>query len=152
MPTMDVSVIAGFTGEYQFLSNFHESRITMDGCSYPTVEAAYQASKTLDPETRRLIRLETSPGRAKRLGRKAALRPDWEEIKFGVMEQLVRQKFTIHPDLARRLLETGDSVIREENRWGDTLWGTCEGEGENWLGLILMRVRSEIRQLVDETA
>lgn len=32
------------------------------------------------------------------------------------------------------------------NTWGDKVWGVCNGEGENRLGKILMRIRSEIRE------
>lgn len=150
MTLTEVAEISGFTGRYQFLSNFYEAPVTMDGCTYVTVEAAYQAAKTLDPELRTKIRLEETPGRAKRLGRKAEMRPDWNNMRYGVMLDLVRQKFTVHPDLARRLLETGNATIIESNHWHDTTWGVCDGEGENWMGRILMTVRQELRQLQHE--
>lgn len=150
MITSEETEISGFTGRYQFLSNFHESPVTLDGSTYVTVEAAYQAAKTLDPELRTKIRLEETPGRAKRLGRKADMRPDWNSIRYGVMLELVRQKFVVHPDLARRLLDTGNATIVETNHWNDTTWGVCDGEGENWMGQILMAVRQELRQLQHE--
>lgn len=36
-------------------------------------------------------------------------------------------------------------MLIEGNDWGDTFWGMVDGEGENNLGKILMRVREEIK-------
>lgn len=74
------------------------------------------------------------------------LRPDWEEAKVGIMEELVRLKFTAHADLRARLLATGDAELIEGNNWNDRFWGVCRGQGQNQLGLILMKVRSELAQ------
>ncbi len=145
--TTAVAEIKGFSGEFRFLSNFHEAAVTFDGHTYPTAEHAFQAAKTMDLEERRKIRQELTPGRAKRLGRKVAIRPDWEEVKFNVMLELVRQKFWRHPDLAERLVATGNARLEETNSWNDTIWGVCNGVGENRLGEILMQVRGELRQL-----
>ena len=30
----------------------------------------------------------------------------------------------------------------EGNYWGDTFWGICNGEGTNWLGILLMAERA----------
>ena len=38
-----------------------------------------------------------------------------------------------------------DEYLEEGNNWGDKVWGTVNGEGENNLGKILMRVRKELR-------
>lgn len=40
------------------------------------------------------------------------------------MEELVRAKFTQNPDLADKLLATGDAHLEEGNTWGDRIWGT----------------------------
>ncbi len=61
------------------------------------------------------------------------------------MRDLVRQKFLKHRDLAEMLFATGSAELIEENSWGDTFWGVCEGEGENRLGRVLMEVRDELR-------
>ncbi len=142
--------ITEFSGEYRFLSNFHEATVSLDGENYPSTEHAFQAAKTMDLEERRRIRMEITPGRAKRLGRKVTLRPDWENVKFDVMLELVRQKFTRHPELAARLLATEHAPLTEGNRWHDTYWGVCGGVGENKLGQILVKIRGEIRDLQAE--
>ena len=135
-----------FDGEYGFLSNFYEAPVTCGGLTYPTSEAAYQAQKTLSDEER--VQFTTiTPGKAKRLGNKVTLRPDWEDVKLGLMEEIVRAKFTQHPDIAECLLATGDRELIEGNNWHDTYWGVDldTGQGENHLGRILMQIRQELK-------
>nr|MBN1229138.1 DUF1768 domain-containing protein [Anaerolineae bacterium] len=139
------SFIDRFIHEYDFLSNFHAAEVMLDGLLYPSVEHAYQAAKTLIPEEREPIREAAESSQAKRLGRQSTLREDWDEIKIAIMEDLVRQKFTRHQDLAERLLATGDAYLIEGNDWGDCFWGQVDGKGKNQLGRILMMVRDELR-------
>jgi ribA/ribD-fused uncharacterized protein len=127
-----------------FLSNFWPQPFVYDGVLYPTSEHAFQAQKTLDPAQRKIVASATSPGIAKRLGRTIALRPDWEAVKLDVMYEVLRAKFS-DPDLAKRLLATGNAELIEGNWWGDRFWGIYLGEGENHLGKILMRIRDELR-------
>lgn len=61
------------------------------------------------------------------------------------MLSLVRGKFQ-WPNLQEKLLATGDAYLEEGNTWGDRIWGTVDGQGENRLGQILMQVREEARQ------
>lgn len=137
------NVIDKFQGRHGFLSNFTTARVTLDGYAYPSVENAFQAAKVADPSDRRPF-LFCSAADAKKLGRRAELRPDWEEVKVDVMLGLLRQKFA-EPTLRAQLLATGDSVLVEGNWWGDTFWGVCRGEGQNYLGKLLMKVREELR-------
>lgn len=139
-----MKIISSFSGEYAFLSNFFISPITHGRLKYMTVEHAFQASKTKDRVLRKRVAQISTPGKAKRYGRKLPLREDWEQVKIGVMRSLLRKKFRI-PALRRLLLETGDAVLIEGNHWHDTFWGVCQGQGENHLGKLLMEVRDEIR-------
>ena len=84
---------------------------------------------------------------AKRKGRHVQLRPDWEDVKLSIMEEVVRAKFTQNEDLKALLLATGDSVLEEGNTWHDIFWGVDARtrKGENHLGRILMQVREELR-------
>jgi predicted NAD-dependent protein-ADP-ribosyltransferase YbiA (DUF1768 family) len=45
--------ISSFTGEYRFLSNFYPCVVHLDEEVYPSVEHAYQAAKTVNPEERK---------------------------------------------------------------------------------------------------
>lgn len=145
---MGAEIIDDFRGEYRFLSNFQASTIEYEGLLYPSVETAYQAAKTEDMVKRELF-THMSPTEAKRAGRCVTMRADWDDIKYGIMYFLVRQKFTIHPTLAKKLLATGNKLLVERNWWGDTYWGVCKGKGKNELGKILMLVRESLKESED---
>jgi N-glycosidase YbiA len=136
-------VIDSFRGNYGFLSNFSLVDVEFDGRVYPSVEHAYQAAKTTDSIAREQIRRAYSPSQAKRMGRKLDLRPDWDSVKLGVMEMLLRQKFGAEP-LKSKLAATYPHELVEGNHWNDTYWGVCDGKGENHLGRLLMKMRSDI--------
>jgi ribA/ribD-fused uncharacterized protein len=139
-----LSKVASFEGPFAFLSNFYPSPIVYEGQRYQTVEHAFQAAKSTDPAERENIRNAPTPGKAKAMGRRVTLRPDWERVKRGVMMECLRLKFA-DPRLAQQLLKTGEALLEEGNTWGDTYWGKVDGNGENWLGILLMRVREELR-------
>lgn len=143
--------IEGFTREngFGFLSNFHPSTIYVDGKSYPTVEHAYQAYKTMDESSREIIRRAKTPGEAKRLGRCVTLRPDWEQVRLPLMREFVRKKFE-NPFLRPLLKSTGGAILVNVNVWGDTFFGVCRGIGQNWLGKLLMEERERI--LIDDAS
>lgn len=137
--------ISSFRGEYSFLSNFFKTTVLIvDGRLWPSVEHAYQAAKTTDLVDQEEIRKALTQGKAKRLGQDVLLRSDWEQNKLEVMYLLLKLKFA-DPILRRWLLNTGDAILEEGNIWGDTYWGICHGQGSNWLGVLLMLVRGEIR-------
>ena len=136
-------MIDSFSGIYRFLSNFYPCRIEFEERRYESVEAAYQAMKTLDVNARQMFERLPAPD-AKKMGRLLKMRSDWEDVKLEIMEQLVEIKFQ-EPMLRSALIDTGNEEIVEGNYWKDTFWGVCNGVGENHLGKILMQVRQKIR-------
>jgi len=63
-----------FRGEYEFLSNFYPVEIVaVNGRVFPSVEHAYQASKSLDTNEIEWIQSAATPGLAKRRGLKIQL-------------------------------------------------------------------------------
>lgn len=137
-------IIFGFNGEYRFLSNFYETPITYEGITYPSVENAYQAAKTINQEER-LQFVKISSKEAKSLGRKITIREEWDTVKLQVMWNLIYEKFTRNRKLLSFLILTGDKHIEETNWWGDKFWGVCRGEGENNLGKLLMKLREKLK-------
>ena len=147
---------------FGFLSHFHASPILLDGERWPTVEHYYQFHKSLDPQYRQAIRDCATPGEAKQLsaspdrsGMGAAKswfransqlpREDWMAVKRDIMRKADRAKYDQHPDLAARLLMTGEAEIVEDSPYDD-FWGVGrDGAGENWAGRILMEVRAALR-------
>jgi ribA/ribD-fused uncharacterized protein len=138
-------IIDSFTisSGYPFLSNFHPSTIYIEGKPYPTVEHAYQSHKTIEKESRELIRRAKSPADAKKLGRAVPLREDWDSVKISLMRDFIKKKFE-NPFLRHSLLSTGSSELIYGNTWNDKFWGVCKGIGQNWLGKILMEERDRI--------
>lgn len=130
-----------FRGEFAFLSNFTDSPLEYRGVSFPTAEHAYQAAKAVFEEDFHAIRTARSPGVAKRLGQKIKVRDDWNSVKLKVMREILEIKFSI-PELEHKLLQIEGPIV-EDNNWGDTFWGVCDGVGNNHLGKILMRIRDE---------
>jgi ribA/ribD-fused uncharacterized protein len=146
---MDTPILT-FDEDYKFLSNFYPSFLIYEKLSYKTVEHAFQAAKSLDPKIRLEISRALEPGYAKRLGRALKLRPDWEQVKDSIMQDLLMKKFS-RDELKAKLLETGDVLLEEGNTWHDNYWGKChcgkcdETLAKNMLGQLLMVVREMIK-------
>ena len=137
-------MIKEFRGQYYFLSNFYNAKVEWEGITYLNNESAFQSAKVTDFETRlKFANLDPSSG--KRKGRHVQLRHDWEKVKFDIMYEIVKAKFTQNEDLKEKLLATGNEELQEGNTWNDRIWGVCNGKGQNHLGKILMRVRNELR-------
>ena len=144
--------ITEFRGEHHYLSNFFPSAIVhtlTDGrkMRFSNAEAAFQAEKAL-PRAHEFCDL--SPSDAKRLGRQVILRADWDDVREDIMRRVVHEKFAQHPDLAQKLIATGDACLIEGNTWNDRTWGAVYDMhreryvGQNKLGEILMDVRDAL--------
>lgn len=133
-----------FRGALGFLSNMRATKLTHEGIIYPSVEHAYQAAKSSDVEERQEIARMRTPVQAKIYGNSMAPGPLWHDDKMDVMLLLLRKKFFYDGALGDKLLGTGSMHLEECNEYGDRFWGTHKGQGENHLGQLLMRVRSEI--------
>ena len=144
IPQQDV--VLGFNGEYRWLSNFYPVKILYEGVSYPSVEHAYVAAKTIDPNKRRLISNMTA-GYAKKYGRQIQIRDDWDDVKSDIMFGLLAEKFS-QKKFIELLLSTNNMYLEETNTWGDTYWGVCNGVGENQLGKMLMNIRSALQEMM----
>jgi ribA/ribD-fused uncharacterized protein len=149
-------MIDRFDGRYNFLSNFYSVKIEHQGIKYPTLEHYYVSMKVKNDQQidgkyitmidcRELIAKMPDPGKVKQFGKIIKVRRDWNDVKLDVMLWGVREKFK-QEDLKQMLLDTGEQELVEGNTWNDTYWGICRGEGQNNLGKILMKVRTELRQ------
>lgn len=133
---------------------------------YPNAEVAFQAGKFRNDKDRKIFRDKyPNPGKAKKIGNSIALRSDWESFKDEWMYYVLTAKFNT-PDpkkvdeatyfaknrlyLKQALLNTKDYYLEEGNFWHDNYWGNCYCEkcrdikGQNKLGELLMKVRSEL--------
>ena len=155
----DEYALAGFFGEYRFLSNFWPAEVELKGLTFKSTEVAYQAAKCRkEKDMNRFIELDST--QSKRLGRHLIeygieFDPKWEERKESLMGYLVMQKFSRHPELRKKLLDTQAKTLTESNSWNDRFWGVAhylnsQGNwisrgGENHLGQILMRTRNILK-------
>lgn len=152
-------LLDSFTGEYRWLSNFWPAQVVFGGLVFASTENAYQAAKCDLVDDRKALSEVggLSAGAAKRFGQTVMLSPLWnDDVAFAVMRDLNRQKFSPSRNaaLSARLLATGDALLVEGNTWHDNRWGSCScGKfkectlpGMNWLGMILMQVRSELKE------
>ncbi|KAL9344867.1 hypothetical protein Peur_062542 [Populus x canadensis] len=145
---------------YGAFSNFSPHPIQMpDGsgayATWSSVEHYYQAHKFVgvdEPVAKdcvEKIKFAKSPEEAARMGRSMQkqrpdlVRSDWEGLKIDVMYRALKCKFSIYPHLQSMLLSTAGSVLVEASPH-DLFWGGGrEGEGLNYLGRLLMLIRSE---------
>lgn len=139
-----------FNDQYSFLSNFYLADIKYKGHVYKSAEHLYQALKCLNERDREKIRNASTPRAAKILGRFIMMRPEWERRKALIMEKVLRMKFRKNK-LRRMLRETGEKELAQYNFWHDKYWSictctTCKRSGLNLMGVILMKIRSEINK------
>lgn len=138
-------MINSFKEENRFLSNFVPVKVEFEGLTFISVEHAYVAAKTVSRSLRIEVKALPTAGKAKRFGKTLPLRSDWEQVRVGIMENLLRQKFNT-PEYKEQLLSTGLQELIEGNTWHDNFWGsctcvTCGNKGKNTLGKLLMKIR-----------
>lgn len=140
--------------KYSFLSNFYINEMNIDGKIYYHVEGYYQSRKFIGINNSAVehIRNITSPMACKKVSQSYMItenkKKEWEEgIRDIVMKQAVYTKFITNSELSKRLIETGNSILIENNH-NDTYWGGGkDGKGENNLGKILMDVRDVLQNI-----
>jgi len=154
--------------KYGGFSNYYSSAIRYGNILYPTSEHFFQCEKFTDNWYKSQIINVNTPNKAKILANQKIsggykwrtdlnsiiqksiengikIREDWDEIKEDIMYKIVKMKFEQNYKLKELLLSTGDKIIRE-NSQRDSYWGIGkDGKGLNKLGLILMKVREELR-------
>jgi hypothetical protein len=139
----DAKKIGGFVAEYRWLSNYFPCRVEWEGRVYGSSEAAYHSGKYPAADRDVFARLDPDP--ARKLTRvKPYDTAAWEARKVRTMREVIWAKFSQNPELAQKLLATGDRYLEETNWWGEKIWGVYQGEGQNLLGIILMDARARL--------
>ena len=135
--------------EYYVFDNFSSFQVEYKGKVYPTSEHAYQSSKFIntDKELAERIRNAKSAHEALKLAEANSekMEKNWDDIKLGVMKEILHCKVSQHEYVKKKLLQSGNREIVEDS-WRDDYWGWGEDrKGKNMLGKLWMEVRSEIR-------
>jgi ribA/ribD-fused uncharacterized protein len=118
--------------------------IMVNGIVYPSSEHYYQWLRFSDPIIKRRILTAPTPLIAKRISdnNKHLLIHNADDDQ--AMLTALRAKFNQHRDLTNALLATGNSPL-VYHRINDIYWADGgDGIGENKLGQLLMRIRSEL--------
>lgn len=145
-------VIDSFKGNFYFLSNMYPlaAPIWYKGIAYRTSEHLFAALKSLNPVIRQHIANQKDGFAAKSEGKKIALRPNWSNIRTGVMKFVIQYKFSTNNKIAEMLIGTEPATLIEGNKYHDNTWGTCMCEncrykpGFNLMGQILMEERTQL--------
>lgn len=142
---------------YGAFSNLYPRPIEFEGSVFATSEHAYQAGKASKQAVRDWILSAPTPSLAAMAAHGLYVWdvvPNWAQIKFDRMRAVLRAKFEQHVDLKDLLLSTGNARLVETgtvNNAVNRLWGEVEGKGQNMLGVMLMELRTEFRQLAMAT-
>lgn len=148
-----------------WLSNWTPNNldITYNGLKFTNSEQLYMWHKAQyfrDFETGNKIVAEGfNPKVAKELGRSVRKYDDkrWDLVREYYMYLSCKSKFESSIELKNKLLETGDKILVEASPY-DKIWGVGLAEnddlildpknwkGKNLLGIVLMRVRDELKR------
>lgn len=155
-----------------FLGNFYDLGLNGLGLTAPqqggitryfrSAEAAYQALKCWS-RAEEFSNLQGNE--AFQLGRQVDLDSTYAGFNnsFAAMRAVLEGKFANGSEMAALLRKTEDAFLLEHNNAlnRDSIWSdNCDGNGNNWLGILLMLVRDRlcgtdrwtkyIRELIDE--
>jgi len=127
------------------------------GITYNCAEQWMMASKARhfgDLKSLDLIMKEQDPAKQQKLGRGVTPydEDEWNMVAKAYVFIGNSAKFSQHPDLKQKLLDTGDKILVEaspfDKKWGvgldksdDRIWDKSQWQGANWLGEVLMAVR-----------
>lgn len=119
-----------FTGHYTCLDNSFPVSILVGGIWYPSVEHALQSAKVADVFLKHKISKTESISGVLKLLEGAPVRPNWKEVRYATLEQLMNIKFQTSSKCKDILLSTGTrSLVSPKNVM---------------IGKILMKIRNEI--------
>lgn len=150
-----------FEGDYLFLSNFYPGKVFLWDMAFNSAEHAYQYEKLrpyCSPAQLGPIMSIPDPAKFKKTVKHflhecpewtRAAQEQWDKVKLGVMETVLRKKFG-NMLLRDRLDMTAPRELIEGNTWHDAFWGQPVDKhgnrtrpGRNELGKLLMKIRDE---------
>lgn len=170
----NVSDIIGFhlpTEPYGCFSNWYPAEFTCAGIRYANSEQYMMCRKVMlggRSDLADKIMKTADPAIAKKYADKnhfpeyLQVKKIWEKNRLYIVKRGVKAKFRQNPALLKELLSTGDALLAEcagsdidwgiginlayENQWKDV----ANWNGSNYLGIILMEIREELRRELKE--
>ncbi|OGD67703.1 hypothetical protein A2442_03975 [Candidatus Campbellbacteria bacterium RIFOXYC2_FULL_35_25] len=134
--------------KFYCFSNFSSFAVEWKGSLWMTLEHAYQSAKFTDENIINEIKNARSSYDSKKIAQKYPdkVKNDWEDLKLSIMEEIIRAKLEQHPYIQEKLLQTEEREIIEDSH-KDAFWGWGPNkDGENHLGKLWMKLRSEINK------
>lgn len=134
--------------EFYVFSNFSSFKLLWKGRDYMTSEHAYHSEKFEDETIKEEIMQTRSAHDVYTLAQehKPLRRSDWDDVKLGIMKDILHAKVAQHSYVKKKLLESGDRTLVEDS-WRDDFWGWGPNkDGQNHLGKLWMEVREEVRK------
>ncbi|MBI3633037.1 MAG: NADAR family protein [Candidatus Vogelbacteria bacterium] len=144
------------------LSQWHSSEFALDGLAFKWAEQwmMYKKAEIFgDTETMKKVLRAESPKECKQLGRQVCgfISSEWDKVSRDIVYEGNIAKFSQNVELKKQLLDTGDAMLVEaspyDKKWGIGLAASdprakdpSRWLGTNWLGEVLMRVRTELRR------
>lgn len=147
MENKEKEPIGFYEREYYVFSNFSAFAIMWKGNFCLTSEHAYHTEKFEDEDLKEAIRKTMSAHDSQKLSHehRDRYRKDWNEVKLGIMKEILREKVRQHPYILKKLIESGDRELIEDS-WRDDFWGWGPNkDGANHLGKLWMEVRDEVK-------
>lgn len=146
--------------KYKWLGKYNiGNKFTYKGRDYVTIEHAISAQKNPDSDFQDLFTKgsESYIGDIGSVAKKSAnktnmkkmkkkLIANWDKECLEFMRDILKVYYDANPELKKKLIETGDSVLLYRGKGVDTFWGLKQGieEGENHFGNLLMALRSTL--------
>ncbi|KAJ7924157.1 hypothetical protein B0H13DRAFT_1601952 [Mycena leptocephala] len=144
---------SGATPQFIPFLNYSPHRVMYQDAEYPSAMHLHEAMKFLPKNPAFAERIRTCADVARvyvlseELTRQSpnAVRSDWASVYLSTMEEAILLKFRQHANLREMVVSTGDApliYVDEE----DVYWGEGpDHNGMNNLGLLLQRVRTQLR-------
>jgi predicted NAD-dependent protein-ADP-ribosyltransferase YbiA (DUF1768 family) len=145
--------ISSFTLEYSFLSNDHICLVHYEGLLYASVTHAFQAARSSDQSVKEKISKIHDLESMYEIAETIEDPPGWLKARGRIMEVIIRDKFRRNPVLRQRLSDTKNSLLvnsyEDATNPNNLYWGTVGERGENTIGKILMKIRSDIKNEIE---
>lgn len=149
--TLDTdSQVFFYEQDFYVLSNFSAFNVEIFGEDFQTVEHAYHWCKFKEtyPDIADKIKRARSAHDAFKIARfhHPGRRHDWDELKVGIMREILIAKQDQHEYVQKKLIQTGKRELIE-NSWRDKFWGWGENrDGQNMLGKLWMEIRAKLNE------
>ena len=136
-------MINGFKEKYSFLSIYYPTEIEYEGIKYNCPINAFLAQQVSSQIQKKQI-AKSAPSRSTIMVINSEEKVNLTtEQQLEIMYNICKIKFS-DENLKQSLLSTKNEELVDETDWNNKFWGVTNGEGENHIGKILMKIRDEL--------